>query len=62
MSATLPPLLRTKDVLAILRVSKPTLWAWRRAGRFPEPLRLGPNTVAWREADVRRWIEKRATA
>lgn len=37
----------------IIPVSKSTLWAWCKAGRFPSPVRLGPRTVAWRVEDIR---------
>lgn len=34
------------------------LWLWRRtrAGDFPAPLRLGPNSVGWREDEVEAWL------
>jgi predicted DNA-binding transcriptional regulator AlpA len=33
------------------------LWLWRaqRSGRFPAGLEVGPNSRAWRRAEVRRW-------
>lgn len=30
-----------------------------RAGKFPEPVELGPGRVAFREEDVDRWLESR---
>lgn len=51
------PILRRDDVLAILGISPATLHRWRNAGRFPEPIRLGPRTVAWRRADLEAWID-----
>jgi len=45
--------------MALLGVSRPTLWEWRRNGRFPEPLKLGPRRIAWLESDVKRYIEDR---
>ena len=52
--------LRQREVLAMLGVSRPTLWAWRRAGRFPEPLRLGPNVIAWPQSVVAAWLAAKA--
>ena len=43
-----PAIYREKDVLAMIGVSKATLWRWRKDGRFPNPCQLGPNTVGWR--------------
>jgi prophage regulatory protein len=33
-----------------------TLSRWVKAGRFPRPLRLGKNSVAWRFSDVEQWL------
>jgi predicted DNA-binding transcriptional regulator AlpA len=30
------------------------------AGEFPLPIRLGENTIAWRESDIAEWLEKRS--
>lgn len=53
--------LRARDVVARLRISRPTLWRWCREGSFPLPLRLGKNTIAWREQDVLEWLSSRPT-
>lgn len=37
--------------------SKPTIYRWAREGIFPKPVRLGPNSVAWRADDLRQWAE-----
>jgi prophage regulatory protein len=39
-------------------VSKSTWWAGVKAGRFPKPVKLGPNTTAWRVEDIRTLIER----
>ena len=57
MEPQLPAIYREKDVLALLGVSKATLWRWRKDGGFPNPRRLGPNTVGWRREDVHEWLE-----
>jgi prophage regulatory protein len=57
-----PPLLKVTDVLARLGVSRVTLWAWRRAGRFPAPIRIGPNSIRWRASDVEAWERTRPPA
>ena len=58
-AAGLPSLLTQAQVLALLGVSRPTLWAWRREGHFPEAVRIGPNSIRWRESDVRAWLASR---
>lgn len=56
---TLPALLRLPAVLALVGVSKATLYRWAGAGLFPQPRALTPtrSTVAWSAAEVRAWIE-----
>lgn len=44
-------------VPAIVPVSKSTWWEGIRQGRYPKPVKLGPNTTAWRVRDIRRLIE-----
>lgn len=49
-------LLREKQILqpkGPVPVSRSTWWAGVRAGRFPQPVRLGPRTTAWRVGDIR---------
>lgn len=38
-------------------VSKSTWWAGVRSGRFPQPVKLGPRTTAWRAEDIRALVE-----
>jgi prophage regulatory protein len=46
-------LLRLKQVLKIVPVSKSTWWAGCASGRFPEPVRLGRRITCWRAKDIR---------
>lgn len=52
-------LLRKSDVLRICALSRSSLYAKIKVGEFPRPVRLGPRSVAWREREVRDWIESR---
>ena len=52
-------ILRTRDVLERLNVGRSTLADWRRNGRFPQPIPLGPNAVGWLEDDVDAWLNER---
>lgn len=55
-------ILRQDAVCARLGISGTTLFRWVRSGNFPKPVRLGPNTVGWIEADVDAWLEARKLA
>ena len=46
----------------VVPVSAATLWRWVRLGKFPKPMKVGPNTTAWRVADVRQWLQAQAQA
>ncbi len=52
-------LLRKSEVLRLCALSRSGLYAKIKAGEFPRPVRLGPRAVAWREKEVRDWIESR---
>lgn len=41
----------------LIPVSRSTWWAGVRAGRFPQPIKLGPKTTVWRVEDIRALIE-----
>jgi len=46
-------LLRVKQVLEIVPVSKSTWWAGVASGRFPKPVHhLGPRITAWKASEV----------
>lgn len=51
-----------RELRQLLPVSRTTIWAWRRRGDFPAPLRLSPGRMAWRASDVRAWMEARECA
>jgi prophage regulatory protein len=54
-------LIRLKDVLAILQISRSTFYAGIKARRYPPPLHISPRTSAWRRADIIALIEKEAS-
>ena len=63
----IPRLLRLKQIigdaksdppiLPIIPISKSSWWAGVKAGLYPEPLKIGPNTTVWREDEVRALVE-----
>jgi len=53
-------ILRLPAVVDRIDVHPTTLWRWERAGQFPRRVRLGLNSVGWRESDIDRWIAERA--
>jgi prophage regulatory protein len=55
-------LLRLPVVVARVGLSATTIWRLRCCGQFPDPVRISPGCVAWREADVESWIASRLEA
>lgn len=41
---------------ALIPISKSTWWAGIKSGRFPQPVKLGPRTTAWRVEDIKEFI------
>ncbi|MBF0098386.1 MAG: AlpA family phage regulatory protein [Magnetococcales bacterium] len=50
-------LLSKPDILQITGGSRSWLDELRANGGFPAPVQLGPRRIAWRSADVQKWLE-----
>lgn len=65
--AKITRLLRLKQIIgdpkssppleAIIPISKSSWWAGVKTGRFPQAVKLGENTTAWREDEVRELVD-----
>lgn len=56
-------LVRPKDAAQLLGVSLNTVWRWaRERADFPNPVKLGPASTAWRLVDLEEFIERRRLA
>ncbi|MFL9913939.1 AlpA family phage regulatory protein [Paraburkholderia fungorum] len=55
-------LLRLPDVLALVPVSRATWYAGIKAGRYPQPVSLGPRCSAWRASDIQRLVSQGVSA
>ena len=45
-------LIRLKEVLGLIPISRSTWWQGVRSGRYPAPVKLGPRLRFWRLQDV----------
>ncbi|MBT7950018.1 MAG: AlpA family phage regulatory protein [Gammaproteobacteria bacterium] len=43
---------------AIIPVSRSTWWAGVKSGKYPQPVKLGPRTTAWRYKDIQTLIDQ----
>ena len=61
-------MMKNENTLKVLRFSdlvrlgivnnRMTLRRWIERGIFPKPIKLGPNSLAWREPDVEAYLER----
>lgn len=47
----------TPPIAPLIPIGRTTWWAGVKNGRFPQPVKLGPRTTAWRVKDIRQLIE-----
>lgn len=53
--------IRKTDLFARIPLSDSTIWRMERAGRFPQRIQLGGNSVGWFENEIDEWLDgKRA--
>lgn len=52
-------ILRMSDLRDLYGLPRSTVNNWRRTGIFPEPLRLGQNSIAWRQGTIEAWLNSR---
>ena len=52
-------LLTKKQLRDLIPLAYSSIWELMRRGEFPKALRIGRQRVAWREEEVREWIDSR---
>lgn len=62
IDSQVPRLVRLPAVQAMVGLSKSEIWRRIAAGRFPRPIKLGPNTSAFVEAEVAAWVAEQIAA
>ena len=55
-------LLKRPEVELKTGLSRASIYLAIRAGTFPAPIAIGPNRVAWLEAEIDQWIVDKAIA
>lgn len=56
------PILRRPTVEQLTGLKRSTIYAGVKAGTFPPPVRLGPNSVGWRQSAIADWLASRELA
>ena len=49
-------LMTTREIIALVRLSRTSIYRMTRQGRFPPPCSVGNGKIRWREDDVRAWM------
>lgn len=66
MHTNVPPpgdrILRLPEVVSRTGLSRPTIYNRSRAGTFPKPVRLGPNSTGWFESEIDAFLAEIAAA
>ncbi len=52
-------ILRPKQVQELIGKSRVQIWRDVRAGRFPAPISLGPNSAGFYQDEILAWLESR---
>ena len=57
-------ILRMPAVIAMTGISRSRIYVYmsRETDPFPRPIRLGPNSVGWRKAEIEAWLDTRERA
>lgn len=60
MSFILPAtgFVRLPQILNVIPVGRSSWWAGVKSGKFPQPVKLGENTTAWKAEDIHALIAK----
>ena len=56
-----PGLLRLKDVLALIPLSRSAWYAGIQKGKYPAPIKIGVRASAWLASDIRDLIDRLAS-
>jgi prophage regulatory protein len=52
-------ILRLKDVIQIVGLSRSSIYALKASGDFPDSFMLSKRAVAWLDSEIQQWIEER---
>lgn len=55
-------LLRLPQVESTCGLKKSSIYDRVNKGTFPQPVRLGPKSVAWRSDEIKQWVASRPRA
>jgi prophage regulatory protein len=57
-SIPLTGFVRLPQILSVIPVGRSSWWAGVKSGKYPQPVKLGENTTAWKAEDIHSLIAK----
>ncbi|WP_116812459.1 helix-turn-helix transcriptional regulator [Steroidobacter cummioxidans] len=54
-----PRLLRLRQVIVVTGLGRDTIYRYIRSGQFPRQRRITERASAWREDEIKEWIDSR---
>jgi prophage regulatory protein len=55
-------ILRTREVIALTKMPRSTIYDQIKDGTFPAPFKIGRQAVAWTSDQIEEWIKERMAA
>lgn len=52
-------LLRLNEVIAMVGLSRDSIYRLAKAGKFPKAVKIGLRANAWRVSEIQEWIDSR---
>lgn len=52
--------LRLPEIMEVTGLARSTVYLWIKDGKFPQPIKLSPKLVVWKESDISDWIYKKS--
>ncbi len=55
---TVKSYIRTKDIVAMLSISKSTWWLWVKQGKVPKGIKLGSRVTVWNKNEILKLVSQ----
>jgi len=61
MSESFDRLVRLRELVKLLSISRANVYRLMKMGKFPQSIKLAERTVAWRLSEIETWVQERAS-
>jgi prophage regulatory protein len=60
MSESFDRLVRLREIVKLLSISRANVYRLMKMGKFPQSIKLTERTVAWRLSELEAWIKEKS--